>query len=110
MVADRTATYAEFWPRYLRAHRDRRTRAAHYVGTGLGLALVLSAAMTHNWRLLAAAPVVGYACAWLAHGVFEGNRPATFGHPVWSFFSDLRMLALWATGRLKPELEKAFRT
>jgi hypothetical protein len=110
MTADRTATYAEFWPHYLRAHRDRRTRAAHYAGTSLGLALLLSAAITRDWRLLAAAPAAGYACAWLAHGVFEGNRPATFGHPLWSLYSDLRMLALWATGRLAPELEKAFRS
>jgi len=56
------------------------------------------------------APLAGYACAWLAHGAFEGNRPATFGHPLWSFYSDFRMLALWASGRLKPELEKALRS
>jgi len=63
-----------------------------------------------DWRLLlAAASVAGYGCAGWLTASFEGNRPATFGHPVWSFYRDLRMLALWATGRLKLELEKAFR-
>ena len=103
-------TYAEFWPHYLRAHRDPRTRVAHYVGTSLGVALVVLAAIGGDWRFALAAPLAGYACAWLAHGAFEGNRPATFGHPLWSFYSDFRMLALWASGQLQPELDKALRS
>ncbi len=108
MVAP-VATYAEFWLHYLRAHRDPRTRATHYLGTGLGLALVVLAVTRSDWRLAVAAPLAGYACAWLAHAVFERNRPATFGHPLWSLYSDFRMLALWASFRLQPELEKALR-
>jgi hypothetical protein len=104
------ATYAEFWPHYLRAHRDPRTRFAHYLGTGLGLALVVLAVTLRDWRLALAALLAGYACAWFAHGVFEGNQPATFGHPLWSLYSDFRMLALWASFRLQPELEKALRS
>jgi hypothetical protein len=109
-MAEPIASYAEFWPHYLRAHRDKRTRAAHYFGTLSGLALLIAAAITGEWRLLVAAPVAGYACAWLGHGVFEGNRPATFGHPLWSLYSDFRMLALWGTGRLPFELERALRS
>jgi hypothetical protein len=108
-MPDAVATYAEFWPHYLRAHRDPRTRIAHYLGTSLGVALVVLAAVSCDWRFALAAPLAGYACAWFAHGVFEGNRPATFGHPLWSFYSDFRMLALWASFRLQPELEKALR-
>jgi hypothetical protein len=108
-MAERIRTYAEFWPHYLRAHRDPRTRATHYLGSLLGLALLTAAAIAGDWRLLLAAPVAGYACAWLAHGVFEGNRPATFGHPLWSLYSDFRMLVLWGAGGLRSELEKANR-
>jgi hypothetical protein len=99
-------TYAEFWPRYLRAHADPRTRALHYAGTSTGIALLIAAAATRDWRFLIAAPVVGYACAWIAHGVFEHNRPETFGHPFWWLYSDFRMLALFLAGRLSAELQR----
>jgi hypothetical protein len=94
-------TYAEFWPRYLRAHSDPRTRALHYVGSSAGAALLVAAALTLDWRFLVAAPIVGYACAWTGHAVFEHNKPETFGHPFWSFYSDFRMLALFLSGRLE---------
>jgi hypothetical protein len=35
----------------------------------------------------------------------EGNRPATFGHPFWSFISDFRMLALMSTGKLEERIK-----
>ena len=54
-------TYAEFWPRYLAAHADRRTRALHYLGTRGALALHRGGRDTRDWRWLIAAPVVGYA-------------------------------------------------
>jgi hypothetical protein len=93
-------TYAEFWPRYLAAHRDPRTKALHFIGTSAGIVLLVAAALTRDWRFLVAAPIVGYACAWTGHVVFEHNRPETFGHPFWSLYSDLRMLALFLAGRL----------
>ena len=99
-------TFAEFWPHYLRAHRDPRTRAVHYCGTVLGVLLVFAAAVTGDWRYLVAAPITGYALAWLAHGVFEQNPPATFGHPLWSFLGDFRMLGLMLTGRLSSYLDR----
>jgi hypothetical protein len=107
MTQERITDYAQFWGFYLRQHKDARTRAAHYLGTGAGLALVVAAAVLADWRLLVAAPVVGYAAAWIGHFGFEGNRPATFGHPLWSFYSDFRMLGLWLAGRLGAELDAA---
>jgi hypothetical protein len=99
--------YAEFWPRYLGAHADPRTRALHYIGTAGALACVAAAAITGDWRSLVAAPIVGYGPAWLAHAVFERNRPETFSHPVWSLLSDFRMLGLFIAGRLAGELRRA---
>ena len=94
-------TYAEFWPRYLEAHSDPRTKALHLIGTGAAIVLLIAAALTRDWRFLIAAPIIGYACAWTAHAVFEHNKPETFGHPFWSLYSDFRMLALFLAGRLE---------
>jgi hypothetical protein len=100
-------TYNEFWLHYLAQHRDPRTRGMHYLGTSLALAALAAAAVSRDWRLLAAAPLAGYGCAWAGHFVFEGNRPATFGHPGWSLAGDLRMLGLFLARRLGPELRRA---
>jgi hypothetical protein len=100
-------TYPEFWRRYLAAHTDPRTRGLHYFGTLLGVALLVAAALEGDWRWLLAAPVAGYASAWLGHLVFEHNRPETFGHPAWSLVSDFRMLGMFASGRLGRELRSA---
>lgn len=100
-------THAEFWRRYLAAHRDPRTRGLHYLGTGGALTALALTASRRDWRWLPVAPILGYGCAWLGHAVFEKNRPETFGHPLWSLASDFRMLALFATRRLAAELRQA---
>jgi len=98
-------TYDEFWLRYLRAHSRVNTRVLHYIGSLCAIAaLGLS---TLDWRWIIAAPVIGYSCAWAAHAMLEGNRPETFGHPIWSLFSDYRMLLLALTQRLAPHLRRA---
>jgi hypothetical protein len=100
-------TYREFWPKYLALHADRRSRALHYCGTLAAIAALAVAAVAWDWRWLLAAPVLGYAPAWLGHVVLERNRPATFGHPLWSLWSDIRMLALFLTGRLAGEIARS---
>jgi hypothetical protein len=100
-------TYGEFWVHYLRAHQRTGTRTLHYIGSVLAAAVVGAAALCEDWRLLPGAVVVGYGLAWIGHFAVEGNRPATFGHPVWSLVSDYRMLLLWLTGRLGPHLVRA---
>ncbi len=105
-MARLAASYREFWPIYLREHSRPATRGLHYLGTGLGLALLAAAVLTADWRLLPAALVAGYAFAWIGHALVERNRPATFSHPLWSFVSDFRMFGLWASGRLGRELAR----
>jgi hypothetical protein len=98
--------YGEFWAHYLAAHADPRCRALHYAGTLAALGLAAHALVKADRRSLIAAPLVGYGAAWFGHFVFEGNRPATFGHPLWSVVSDFRMLGLFLTGRLDGELRR----
>ena len=99
-------TYAEFWPVYLKAHSRPATRLVHYAGSVLALGALVFAVVTRDWRWCVAAVLVGYLFAWTSHFAIERNRPATFGHPLWSLASDFRMLALWVVGRLQPHLER----
>ena len=57
LQAPRTMSYAEFWRRYLGAHRDARTRALHYVDTSDALAALLDRG--HIARLALAAGGAG---------------------------------------------------
>ena len=106
-LSDRIATYAEFWPYYLREHAKRPTRALHYVGTTGAIACLVLAVVTLDWRFLPAAAILGYAFAWLSHAFIERNRPGTFTYPVRSLYSDFCMYFLALTGRLAVELERA---
>lgn len=106
-AGQRFASYEEFFNFYLGEHSDPRNRAMHAAGTLLGLAtLIVPFAIGRPWYALLW-PVVAYGFAWTGHFVIEGNRPATFGHPFWSFISDFRMLGLMITGRLKARMSAA---
>jgi len=91
----RIGSFAEFWPYYLREHRQPGTRALHLVGSTLALLLLIGAA------------VAGYGFAWIGHFLVERNRPATFRYPLWSLAADWKMWGLALSGRLTPELRRA---
>jgi hypothetical protein len=99
------SSYEEFWPFYVSQHQNSNCRRLHFAGTSIVLLLVLAAIRVSLWFGLAM-PVVGYSLAWLGHFVFEGNRPATFGHPFWSLRADFRMYRYILTGRMAKELRK----
>ncbi len=95
-------SFDEFWAFYLRAHAKPLTRALHIAGTMLSFAFLAAALAALgsdpgsplSWLIgaaLAACALTAYGFAWIGHFVFEGNRPATFEHPLWSLLADLRM-------------------
>ena len=99
------ANYNEFFAFYVKQHSDPRNRLMHACGTTLGIAVVVFALATgHPWFALLWIPVA-YGFAWTGHFLIEKNKPATFGHPFWSFISDFRMLGLMLVGRLGPYLK-----
>ena len=99
-------SYDDFFAFYVQQHSHPGNRLLHAIGTTLGLAILIAAfALGHPWLALLWIPV-GYGLAWTGHFLIEGNRPATFGHPWWSFISDFRMLALMFAGRLEPWLKR----
>lgn len=99
-------SYEEFFAFYVLQHSCLSNRLMHAAGTTLGLATAIAAfALGHPWLALLWIPVA-YGFAWTGHFLLEKNTPATFGHPVWAFISDFRMLFLMATGRLGPYLKR----
>ena len=97
-------TFEEFWPSYLRAHCDRRSRILHITGTMLALACALLFLLTLQPAWIVAAAVAAYGFAWTGHVIFESNVPTTFSHPIWSLRGDLRMVWLTLTGRIGAEV------
>lgn len=98
------ASFEEFWPVYLGEHTCPRCRVVHYIGTLIGVSLVVVAVIWGPWWLALAAPFAGYACAWFGHFVFERNKPATWVYPWWSFRAEWKMVFLAFTGRLSAQL------
>jgi hypothetical protein len=101
------SSFTEFWLHYLKAHAHPGTRALHYVGTATAAVGILGGIITLNPWIAVCGIVCAYTLAWLGHFVIERNRPRIFQHPVWSLFGDLRMLGLWAVGRLNAQLRRA---
>lgn len=94
------SSFREFYPYYLKEHRNRTSRRLHVVGTLLVVAIIVYAILSSAYVWLWAVPVVGYGFAWVGHFFFEKNKPATFKHPIYSLMGDWVMLKDVLTGRL----------
>ncbi len=100
------SNFSEFWPYYVLAHSQPLTRLFHFAGTLLGWVLLVTAiALRRPWLVLAAL-VVPYALAWFSHFFVEHNRPATFGHPLWSWLADQKMVTFILVGRMAAEVRR----
>jgi hypothetical protein len=106
MSEERIKTYTEFWDFYVAEHSQPLTRLFHFVGTALGLILLVWVVRGGNWLYLPLCFVVGYAFAWFSHFFIEKNKPATFRYPLWSFISDYKMMFFMMTGRMNSEVER----
>src|SRR4051812_37022858 len=99
-------TFEEFWPFYVSEHAKKSTRTLHFIGTTAAMACIGAAVLTRKKWLLAVAPLVGYGPAWVSHFFIEGNKPASFNHPWWSFRADLVMWTKIVTGKMDAEVER----
>ena len=103
---EKMKNYAEFWDFYVDEHRQPLTRYLHFVGTSLGLVLLVWVVRSGNLLYLPLCFVVGYAFAWFSHFFVEHNKPASFKYPLWSFVSDYKMMFYMLTGRMNAEVER----
>ncbi|MBV8147950.1 MAG: DUF962 domain-containing protein [Candidatus Eremiobacteraeota bacterium] len=84
-------SFATFWPRYLLAHSDPKTRACHVAGTLAATGLVVAAVAMRKPLLGFLALVAGYGPAWISHAFIERNKPETFRAPFASLAADYVM-------------------
>jgi hypothetical protein len=95
------ATFAEFYPYYLKEHSHPVCRRLHFVGTALVIACLVVALVSRNAWWLTGMPIAGYSFAWLGHFMFEKNRPATFAHPLYSLLADFVLFRDMLIGRIR---------
>ena len=100
------ASFDEFWPKYALAHRRFATQLIHMLGTLAGITFAAWLLFSGRWMLLPLTLVICYSPAWMSHLFIEKNRPATFQHFFYSLLGDLKMIALFLTGRMAGEVER----
>jgi len=93
-------TFEEFYPTYLAAHADHRTRAVHATGLVSALTVGCAALVARKPRWLLAALAIGYLPAFASHWIFEKNQPKTFEDPINSVKGDFVMTYQLLTGTL----------
>ncbi|WP_102796484.1 DUF962 domain-containing protein [Bowmanella denitrificans] len=94
-------SFRDFYPHYLKEHRNLICRRLHFIGSWLVLALLAYSLLSGVLWTLLLVPVVGYGFAWVGHFFFEHNKPATFRYPLYSLMGDWVMFKDILLGRLK---------
>ncbi|MEZ4372965.1 MAG: Mpo1-like protein [Polyangiaceae bacterium] len=105
-MSKRFESFEEFWPYYVREHKNKLTRRFHFVGTGMALGCAVGGLLTGRKSLLLLAPVMGYGPAWISHFFIEKNKPATFDYPTYSLLADFVMFAKMVNGTMDAEVER----
>ena len=99
-------SFEEFWPPYLQAHSDPRTRALHVAGTIAATAIVLGAVALRKPWLAGVGLVAGYGPAWFSHACIEHNKPETFRAPFASLRGDYLMAWHVLRGSIDQEIAR----
>ena len=99
-------SFEDFWPYYVRAHKNPVTRTVHAIGTSVGAAVAITGLLLGKKSLVPVGAAIGYGCAWYSHFFIEGNKPATFGHPLYSFAGDWVMISKMLRGTMDAEVER----
>ena len=93
------SSYEEFFPYYVGQHSKAATRWVHLAGTLTGTVVGTSLLLRRRWRGVALMPAFSYGTAWASHFFIEKNKPASWGHPFWSFRGDMQMIRMMLAGR-----------
>jgi choloylglycine hydrolase len=84
-------SFSEFYPYYLSEHSNIKTKKIHCWATVAGNCLGLAFLSYGNFWAVLACVLGTYLVNWFSHWKFQGNQPATFKYPLWSFLSDYKM-------------------
>lgn len=94
------STFAAFYADYLTEHTNRTSRELHFFGSTLAIFFVIALMLTGNMAWLLAAALSFYGFAWIGHLMFEGNRPASWRQPFYSFAAAWLMYWQLLTGQI----------
>ncbi len=97
-------SFKEFFPYYLSQHQNKTCIKLHILGTGLSFIISLGGLLVARdyWMYFVAAGIItAYVLAWIGHLYYEGNYPATWKHPLYSFMGDLVMFVRYIKKKIK---------
>src|SRR5260221_5949300 len=95
--------FGQFWPIYLDAHRQSRTRACHYVATVSGMVTSALAAVQGEPLIMVAGIAAAVCLAVGSHKAIEGNKPLIGVNPFYGAIADVKMCWLALRGMLPAE-------